>query len=83
MTTSTKKQMCVFVTFHVQPDKVDEWKAVHREIWTPAGNEKECVLFDVYESLEEPGLMRLVEVWEGDKEWFENVCSYCLPITFR
>lgn len=73
---ANKKQMCVFVTFHVQPDKVEEWKAVHREVWTPAGSEKECVLFDVFESLEEPGLMRLVEVWEGDREWFENVRSF-------
>ncbi|KAF2684716.1 hypothetical protein K458DRAFT_250015, partial [Lentithecium fluviatile CBS 122367] len=67
------KQLCVFVTFHIRSDKIEEWKAVHRRIWTPVGNERECLLFDVFESKEEPGLIRLVEVWEGDREWFENV----------
>lgn len=70
---SVKKQLGVFVTFHVHPDKIEEWKAVHRRIWTPVGNEKECVMFDIFESKDEPGLIKLVEIWDGDREWFENV----------
>jgi hypothetical protein len=73
MSSPPTKQLCVFVTFHVQPDKVEAWKAVHRQVWTPVGNEKECLMFDVFVSQEEPGLIRLVEIWDGDREWFENV----------
>lgn len=75
------RPLLVLVTFHVRPDRIEEWKTVHRQIWTPVGEEKECIMFDVYESKEDIGVFRLIEVWDGTKEWFENVSESAVPAT--
>lgn len=68
----TNKQVTLFVDFYVQPDRIEEWKQAHRPVWAACGNEKELLLFDVYEDPEEKGHFRLLEVWNGDREWFET-----------
>lgn len=73
-----RKQLVVLVTFHIHPEKIEQWKAVHRLIWTPVQKETECVLFDVFESTEQPGRIRLMEIWDGDRDWFEGASLYFL-----
>lgn len=70
-----KQQLTLFVTFHVDPARVDEWKAAHRPTWAALAGEPRCVLFDVFEDTMRPGTMRLVEVWGhgATREWFETV----------
>lgn len=67
-----QKQLTLFVTFHVKPSQLDEWKDAHRPVWAACAAEPECLFFDVFQSTEKPGEMRLVEVWNKSREWFET-----------
>ena len=67
---ATKKQVALFVDFYVQPTRIEEWKEVHRLVWAACGNEAECLLFDVFQDPDDVGHFRLVEVWDGGREWF-------------
>lgn len=69
---STKKQLTLFVDFHVRPSQIEEWKAAHRPVWEACGKEPECLLFDVFHDPQDPGHFRLVEVWNADRDWFET-----------
>lgn len=67
-----KKQCTLFVTFQIKPDRVEEWKAAHRPVWAACASEPECLLFDVFHDPAQPGIFRLVEVWNESREWFET-----------
>lgn len=69
---SKSKQLTVFVTFHVKPDLIEDFKAAHRPAWAAVALEPECLLFDVFQDPEKPGRFRFVEVWNGSRTWFEN-----------
>lgn len=51
---------------------VEEWKAAHRPVWAACAAEPECLLFDVFHDPAQPGVYRLVEVWNESREWFET-----------
>lgn len=70
-----QQQLTLFVTFHVDPARIDEWKAAHRPVWAAVAAEPRCVLFDVFEDPARPGTLRLVEVWGhgATRAWFETV----------
>lgn len=74
-TQNQQQQLTLFVTFHVDPARIDEWKAAHRPVWAACAAEPRCVLFDVFEDPAKPGRVRLVEVWGhgATREWFETV----------
>jgi len=65
-------QTTLFVDFHVQPSRVEEWKAAHRPVWEACSREPECLLFDVFHDPQDPCHFRLVEVWGASREWFET-----------
>lgn len=67
-----KKQCTVFVTFQIQPTKIEEFKAAHRPVWAACAAEPECLFFDVFQDPEKPGRFRFVEVWNETREWFEK-----------
>jgi quinol monooxygenase YgiN len=67
------KQLVLFVDFYIRPDRIDEWKAAHRPVWTACSQEPECILFDVCLDPERAGHFRLIEVWNRDRHWFESV----------
>lgn len=69
---SAKKQCTVFVTFHIKPDKIEEFKAAHRPVWAACAAEPECLLFDVFQDPQTPGRFRFLEVWGESREWFET-----------
>jgi quinol monooxygenase YgiN len=73
---SQKKQLTLFVTFHVDPAKIEAWKEAHRPVWAACSQEPQCLLFDVLENPSTPGRMRLVEVWSESREWFESVSKW-------
>lgn len=68
----SRKQLTLFVTFHIQPDLVEDWKAAHRPVWAACAAEPECIYFDVFQDISKPGLFRLVEVWNESRQWFET-----------
>jgi quinol monooxygenase YgiN len=76
----TGKQFTLFVTFHVAPDNIERFKEAHRPLWRHCADEPECLLFDVFQDLEEPGRFRFVEVWNQSREWFEKVRSRRVPV---
>lgn len=66
------KQLTLFVTFKIKPDKIEDFKAAHRPVWAACAAEPECLFFDVFQDPTEPGRFRFVEVWAKDREWFEK-----------
>jgi len=68
----SKKHLTLFVTFHFLPTRIEEFKLAHRPVWTACTAEPNCLLFDVFHLPDNPGLFRLVEVWDADREWFET-----------
>lgn len=68
----SQKQTTLFVTFHIKPDRIDEFKAAHRPVWAACAEEPECLFFDVFQDPKQPGLFRFVEVWSKSREWFET-----------
>lgn len=69
------KSLTLFITLHVAPDNVEKLFEAHRPIWASVAAEPECLFFDVFRSMEEPGKVRFVEVWSKDRDWFENACT--------
>ncbi|KAJ6580852.1 hypothetical protein B0H19DRAFT_1251135 [Mycena capillaripes] len=69
---SKPKQLTLFVTFHIKPDLVEEFKAAHRPVWAACAAEPELLLFDVFHDPAHPGRFRFTEVWNASREWFEN-----------
>ncbi|KAI1343454.1 hypothetical protein F5Y15DRAFT_412242 [Xylariaceae sp. FL0016] len=67
-----ERQLTLFVTFYVQPSEIEAWKAAHRPVWAACAAEPECLFFDVFEDPSQPGKLRLVEVWNATREWFET-----------
>ncbi|KAL3445277.1 hypothetical protein BJX65DRAFT_309991 [Aspergillus insuetus] len=68
----TGKQFTLFVTFRVAPENIERFKEAHRPLWRHCADEPECLLFDVFQDLDEPGRFRFVEVWNQSREWFEK-----------
>ena len=68
----TFNQVTLFVTFHVKPFCVEDFKAAHRLVWSACAAEPECLLFDVFHDPEQPGRFRFIGVWNASREWFET-----------
>ncbi|USW56080.1 Putative antibiotic biosynthesis monooxygenase domain-containing protein [Septoria linicola] len=66
------KQLTLFVTFKIQPDRIEEFKEAHRPVWAACAAEPECLFFDVFQDPQAPGTFRFVEIWSKDREWFEK-----------
>lgn len=71
-TTPSRKQLTLFVTFHIQPSLISEFKTAHRPVWLACAREPECLLFDVFQNPAQPGRFRFIEVWNASREWFER-----------
>lgn len=69
---TTTPQLTLFVTFHIQPDRIEEWKVAHRPVWKACAAEPECLYFDVFHDPEVMGRFRLVEVWKMARVQFEE-----------
>jgi quinol monooxygenase YgiN len=70
---TTKKKLTVFADFYIKPDRIEEWKEIHRPVWDAVANEPKCLLFDMFEHPAEKGHFRLFQVRDAsDQEWFEK-----------
>lgn len=74
-TSAPTPQLTLFVTFHIDPTRTEEFKAAHRPVWAACAAEPECLLFDVFrdQDADRPGRFRFVEVWAATRAWFEAV----------
>ncbi|KAI5363748.1 hypothetical protein Slin14017_G057120 [Septoria linicola] len=52
------KQLTLFVTFKIQPDRIEEFKEAHRPVWAACAAEPECLFFDVFQDPQAPGTFR-------------------------
>ncbi|KAL9531324.1 putative monooxygenase [Sphaerulina musiva] len=68
----TGKQLTLFITFKIQPDRIEEWKEAHRPVWAETAAEPECLSMDIFQDPKNPGTFRFVETWAKDREWFEK-----------
>lgn len=65
--------IALHVTIYIDPKNVEPFMIALRSVRSCLIEEPECLLFDVFCSDSRPGIIRLVEVWAGDREWFENI----------
>ncbi|KAF2174205.1 hypothetical protein M409DRAFT_16472 [Zasmidium cellare ATCC 36951] len=72
MSTLPKKQLTLFVTFHIKPDLIEDFLSAHRPVWAACAREPQCLLFDVFRDPQTPGKFRFIEVWDESREWFET-----------
>ena len=71
---TSQRQLTISATFQVAPDDVAAFLTAHRPVWAACACEPECLFFDVFQSIEQPGLFRFVEVWSKGRDWLETVC---------
>ncbi|KAL7904766.1 hypothetical protein GGI35DRAFT_194646 [Trichoderma velutinum] len=63
----------VHVTITIDPANTTAFLAAFRRIYEIVAAEPECTYFEVFQSLEEPGVFRFVENWSKDVQWFKEV----------
>jgi quinol monooxygenase YgiN len=61
------------ITITVSPTNRAPFLAALRPVWDACVAEPENLFFDVFESPEQKGKFRFMEVWKGDKAWFMEV----------
>jgi quinol monooxygenase YgiN len=61
------------VTITVDPSNIDAFLAAFRPCYEAVTAEPDCTYFEVFHSLDEPGVFRFVENWSKSPEWFREV----------
>ncbi|KAH8897470.1 hypothetical protein GQ53DRAFT_818738 [Thozetella sp. PMI_491] len=60
------------ITLYLGPN-VQQYLDILKPTWEKLTAEPELLFFEIYESLEEPGTLYIVEDWAGSKEWLTEV----------
>lgn len=71
--TYTGPSYSLHVKFHIDPAKVDAFFEALKPAYDAVCAEPECIFFEVYQSMEEPGVIKFVENWNCSIEWMMNV----------
>ncbi|OAQ60544.1 antibiotic biosynthesis monooxygenase domain-containing protein [Pochonia chlamydosporia 170] len=58
------------VNITIDPSNVDAFLAAFRPVYEAVVAEPDCSFFEVFYSLDEPGVFRFVENWNKSREWF-------------
>jgi quinol monooxygenase YgiN len=69
------------VTITVDPSNIDDFLAAFRPCYEAVVAEPDCTYFEVFHSLDEPGVFRFVENWRKSPEWFREVGN-CDPALY-
>lgn len=77
--TVPERGFSLHVTITIDPSDVESFIAAFRPCYEAVVAEPDCRFFEVFYSLDEPGVFRFVENWTKSKEWFMEV-SYCPSI---
>ncbi|PMD24318.1 hypothetical protein NA56DRAFT_643551 [Hyaloscypha hepaticicola] len=67
--------LTLHITWHFAPEDVATFYEVLRPLHENLVKEKECLYFNVYEIAQQPGIVRLVEIWDCDMKWMAEVQS--------
>lgn len=61
------------VTITVDPANIAAFLAAFRPVYEAVVAEPDCTYFEVFHSIDEPGVFRFVENWSKDPQWFKEV----------
>ncbi|KAI8959872.1 hypothetical protein F5Y11DRAFT_287692 [Daldinia sp. FL1419] len=64
------KGISLHVTIHIAPENVEKFLVAFKAIFDVVSAEPECLFFEVYKSVEEPGKLSWIENWSKDIQWF-------------
>ncbi|KAI0842656.1 hypothetical protein F5Y06DRAFT_132281 [Hypoxylon sp. FL0890] len=67
--TPSPKGISLHVTVHLAPENVERFLVAFKAIFDVVVAEPECLFFEVYKSVEEPGKISWVENWSKDVQW--------------
>lgn len=65
--------LTLHITWHFAPEDVPIFYEALRPVSEKLVQEKECLYFNVFEIYQQPGVVRLVEIWDGDMKWMAEV----------
>ncbi|KAI1650126.1 uncharacterized protein F4817DRAFT_279654 [Daldinia loculata] len=68
--TPPSKGISLQVTVHIAPENVERFLVAFKAIFDVVAAEPECLFFEVYKSVEEPGKLSWIENWSKDIQWF-------------
>lgn len=75
--------LTLHITWHFAPEDVAIFYEVLRPLHDNLVKEKECLYFNVYEIAQQPGVVRLVEIWDCDMKWMAEVRFSALVLSWR
>ncbi len=75
--------LTLHITWHFAPEDVTTFYEVLRPLHENLVKERECLYFNVYEIAHQPGVLRLVEIWDCDMKWMDEVGSLALDLSWR
>lgn len=61
------------VTITIDPSNISAFLAAFRPCYEAVVAEPDCTYFEVFHSLDDPGVFRFVENWSKDPKWFQEV----------
>lgn len=67
-----EQKTVLLVTITVDPSKVDEFLEGFHICYDRCIEEPELLSFEVFQSQDEPGRFRFLEIWSKDRKWFEE-----------
>ena len=75
MAASIDEGFSLHVTIYIDPSNVEKFFALFKPVYDKVIKEHECLFFEVYQDLQNPGTVRWVENWSKSPQWFMEVRS--------
>jgi quinol monooxygenase YgiN len=68
-----ERGLSLHVTITIDPSDIGRFLAAFKPCYESVVAEPDCTFFEVFHSLDEPGVFRFVENWTKSQEWFLEV----------
>jgi quinol monooxygenase YgiN len=69
-------QITLHITIPLPPSSLNTYYTALKPVYDNLIQEPKCVYFNIFELVGQPGVVRLVEIWDADIEWMKEV-SFC------
>ena len=66
-------QVTLMVDIHVAPNNVDSFLEGLKISYDGVAAEPECIFYDLFVDEDDPGHLRIVEVWNASHDWMQKV----------
>ncbi|KAH7304512.1 hypothetical protein B0I35DRAFT_444939 [Stachybotrys elegans] len=73
MSISIRKGFNIQASLFVSPDKLNDFLDLIKPIMERTMADPKCLFVEAYQSVDDPGHIRLVENWNASVEWFMTV----------